>query len=133
MEVAYWKNASQIHAWLDRHVQGGVKNLEFYPISQHLLERLVSDRQWVLGHPDKATEVLPNKFGFFFYMGNGGYDEEYRENLEDTIEQVSRVLQTTDFDNAVIYYLAWWYLQYQALRRGLGRERMDGGLPRCAE
>lgn len=108
-QVAYWRNAGAIHSWFHKHVDGGVHNLEFHPISGETLERLVSDCQNVLQNPEKGPTILPLDFGDFFRLGSTCYDDDdYRENLKDTVEQVGQVLATTDFVREVVYYLAWW-------------------------
>ena len=44
--------------------------------------------------------------GFFF--GGTEYDEYYFEDIKDTIEIIKNVLETTDFDKEMIYYVSSW-------------------------
>ena len=53
-----------------------------------------------------AEELLPTQEGFFF--GSKDYNEWYINDLEETIEQINNILETTDFDKQEIVYSAWW-------------------------
>lgn len=60
----------------------------------------------VIDNPEMAQELLPRVNGFFF--GDQDYDKWYIEDLKNTIEQINKVLETTDFDKEHIVYSAWW-------------------------
>ena len=53
-----------------------------------------------------AEELLPCQSGFFF--GSTTYDEWYVRNIEDTLEFIGNVLETTDFETQMIYYCSSW-------------------------
>ena len=53
-----------------------------------------------------AEELLPTSEGFFF--GSTQYDEWYINDLEDTVSQINKILETVDFDEYDIMYHAWW-------------------------
>ena len=53
-----------------------------------------------------AEELLPTQSGFFF--GGTGYDEYYIEDVKETIDIITNVLETTDFDKEMIYYVSSW-------------------------
>jgi hypothetical protein len=53
-----------------------------------------------------AEKLLPTTCGFFF--GGTDYNEWYVEEIKDTIEIVEKVLETTDFDKEMIYYVSSW-------------------------
>ena len=36
------------------------------------------------------------------------YDEEYYVDIDETISKISSILNTTDFDNEVVFYTEWW-------------------------
>ena len=57
-------------------------------------------------NPEFAEELLPRQDGFFF--GNQEYDEWYINDLENTIEQIDKILEETNFDEDEIVYTAWW-------------------------
>ena len=60
----------------------------------------------VLDDSSVAEEILPTQTGFFF--GGVLYDEGYIEDLEDTINQLDKIIEETDFDEYNITYHAWW-------------------------
>ena len=53
-----------------------------------------------------AEELLPTTSGFFF--GGTDYDEYYVEDIKNTIDIIAQVLETTDFDKEMIYYVSSW-------------------------
>ena len=53
-----------------------------------------------------ACELLPTTEGFFF--GSTDYDQWYLEDIESTIEQIAKILETTDFDTEYVIYEASW-------------------------
>ena len=56
--------------------------------------------------PSVAEELLPTTSGFFF--GGTSYDEYYVEDIENTIEIITKVLETTDFEREMVYYVSSW-------------------------
>ena len=137
-EVAYWRKANAIHGWFERkyggiencadypvtkedleelrslceHVfaetkiaPGKVKNGERYNDKTNKWEPIYEDGKVIL-NPEVAEELLPSQAGFFF--GSTEYDQYYLEDLENTIEQIDNILQTTDFDREEVVYSAWW-------------------------
>ena len=53
-----------------------------------------------------AEELLPTASGFFF--GGTNYDEYYVEDIENTIDIITQVLESTDFDKEMVYYVSSW-------------------------
>ena len=60
----------------------------------------------VLEDSSVAEELLPTQSGFFF--GSTVYDEWYVHDLEETINQINKILAEVDFDEYNIVYHAWW-------------------------
>ncbi len=60
----------------------------------------------VLDNPSVAEELLPTQSGFFF--GSTIYGENYVEDLEETVKQITEILEDTNFDEWDIVYCAWW-------------------------
>ena len=60
----------------------------------------------IIEDPSVAMMHLPTQSGFFF--GSTGYDEYYLEDIEDTIEILTNVLETTDFETQMIAYSSSW-------------------------
>lgn len=56
--------------------------------------------------PSVAEELLPTTSGFFF--GGTSYDEYYVEDIENTIDIITNVLETTDFEKEMVYYVSSW-------------------------
>jgi hypothetical protein len=56
--------------------------------------------------PTVAEELLPSASGFFF--GSTDYDEYYIADIKNTISIITEVLETTDFDTQMIYYISSW-------------------------
>lgn len=90
-EGCYWRKANQIHKWFVDNVQNGVDNCRDYYVSTKKLQELLDVCKEVKANPDKAPELLPTQEGFFF--GGTEYDEWYFENIDYTIEQLSRLLE----------------------------------------
>lgn len=106
-EVAYWRKANQIREWIVNHTNMHEDdNCEIIPMTKDLLEQLVKDCEEVLANPECAEEIMPTSEGFFF--GSTEYDEWYFETLRNTIEQVKKILATTDFVKEVVEYTEWW-------------------------
>jgi hypothetical protein len=103
-EVAYWRKANQIRGWFGEKV--GVANCEYSAVTKELLEELVRDCKEVLQDHDLAGRILPTQSGFFF--GSTEYDEWYFDDLERTIEMVSRVIEETDWETEEVAYFEWW-------------------------
>ena len=99
VQVGYWRKANQIHAWFVKHVQGGVDNCEEYRVTREQLQLLVDNCKLVLMNKEEAVNLLPTQEGFFF--GSYEYDEFYWQDIQDTIDQLEKVLtqypETWDF------------------------------------
>lgn len=106
-DVAYWRKANQIHRWfLDNLDLGGDFNCEYVEVSKQDLKNLIDDCKKVLGDHYLAKDILPTQGGFFF--GNAYYNDDYFEDLENTITQVQKVIDETDWDNQIVEYSCWW-------------------------
>lgn len=133
-EVAYWRKANAIHNWIYTNcAEAGQQDYDYIFVSKERLEELVEVCKLVLEdlktcnkeivqvktgwsngqevyepievyNSEVAKELLPTQSGFFF--GSTNYGEMYKEDLEDTIEQLEKVLEETDFENEELYYYA---------------------------
>ena len=54
----------------------------------------------------EVAALLPTQGGFFF--GGTEYDNWYMRGVEDTIDILTRVLETTDFEKEMVYYVSSW-------------------------
>lgn len=136
-EVGYWRKANAIHKWFVENVQNEVDDCGRYEISKEQLEELLEvcikvrdgsklikgwiqngetykDGKWLpcmeegeyIEDSTIAEELLPTQSGFFF--GGTNYDQWYLEDITDTIDILTNVLETTDFDREVISYHSSW-------------------------
>lgn len=137
-QVAYWRKANAIHRWFVEHVQDGEDDCSYHnEVTKEVLEDLLYDCNLVLNHsklvkgkvlngwtykdgrkiptyedgeyiedPSVAMEVLPTESGFFF--GSTDYDQWYYEDIKYTTETIRTILDTTDFEKEMIYYISSW-------------------------
>jgi len=101
--VAYWRKANQIHKWFVDHVQDGNDNCEEYRVTRDQLQLLLDNCKLVLINKEEAKTLLPRQEGFFF--GSYEYDEFYWYDIQDTIEQLEKILNE---------YPEEWDFQYQS-------------------
>lgn len=106
-EIAYWRKANQIHGWMNDNISA-VENCTGYTISKNKLEQLRDICVAVYENNNVAftQEHLPTRLGFFY--GSDDYDDHYYNQVQNSIEQLNDVLNTTNFDTHEIYYWAWW-------------------------
>ena len=136
--VGYWRKANQIHNWFVKNIQNGIDDCDYHrEVTEEDLQLLLGVCQLVLdscemvdgkinngykfengnmvpimedGKYIKDTSVaerlLPSTSGFFF--GGTDYDEYYFEDIKDTIDIINKVLETTDFDTHMLYYVSSW-------------------------
>lgn len=110
-EVAYWRKANHIHNWFVQNIQDGIDDCDYHrEVTREDLAALLDVCQEVLRcyKTDKATakELLPTSEGFFF--GSTEYDDDYIDAITYTANTVAEILDTTDFETEMIYYLASW-------------------------
>ncbi len=136
-DVGYWRKANAIHKWFVDNVQNEVDDCDYYEVSKEQLEDLLSicievrdktkmSKGWVhngdtlangkwcpnyeegntIVNPEVARELLPTTGGFFF--GSTEYDEYYMADIVSTIDILTKVLDTTDFDREMITYCSSW-------------------------
>jgi hypothetical protein len=116
-QVGYWRKVNCVHNWFVENVQDGIDDCDYHrEVTEDDLMELMSICQRVLRNSDivggevvdssVAEELLPTVSGFFF--GETKYNEYYLDDLKDTIDIIQKVLDTTDFDTEMIYYVSSW-------------------------
>lgn len=137
-QVGYWRKANHIHNWFVENIQDGVDDCNYHrEVTEDDLHELLNICKQVLDScemvtgqinngyefrngkmvsimqpgkyvkdPSVAKELLPSTDGFFF--GGTDYDEYYVSDIKKTIEIVKNVLEETDFDTQMIYYISSW-------------------------
>ena len=137
-QVGYWRKANQIHNWFVENIQDGIDDCEYHrEVTEEDLKELLSiceqikdiaimesapivngysykdgketpmyEDGAVIVNAEEVAELLPSQCGFFF--GSTDYDSYYMEDIEETIDIITKVLETTDFDKEMIYYISSW-------------------------
>jgi hypothetical protein len=107
VSVAYWRKANQVHGWFVSNCADGEDNCQqVYVTREQLTELLNTCRQVKEGGREVALELLPPTSGFFF--GSYDIDEWYWQDIDDTIEQLERVLsETPESEWDFIYQASW--------------------------
>jgi hypothetical protein len=104
VSVCYWRKANAIHQWFVSNLSEGVDNCELRYVSREQLTELLDECKKVkVGGKEVAEDALPPQDGFFF--GSSEIDESYWEDIDNTIEQLERVLSSVP---------AGWDFEYQA-------------------
>ena len=106
-QVGYWRKANQIHRWFVNQVQDGVDDCRYHKeVSESKFKELLDACNAVLNDHSLADDLLPPMGGFFF--GSYEYDEYYFDDLKETVDIITKILETTDFDTEMIYYRSSW-------------------------
>jgi hypothetical protein len=136
-EVGYWRKASAIHKWFVDNVQNGEDDCCYHEVTKEQLENLLRicktvkslselKNGWVkngerfengmwcpmfeegqtIVNSEVAAKLLPTQSGFFF--GDTDYDQWYMQDIERTIEILTKVLDTTYFDVDMVVYCSSW-------------------------
>lgn len=113
--IAYWRKANAIHAWIVRNKAGGVDECQRIPMDRASLTELLDTCLSVLdaGKTDEALEYAAAEFGLEpqagFFFGSTEIGEWYRRDLEDTCEQLEKILAVKSWpDNVALFYQASW-------------------------
>lgn len=137
-QVGYWRKANHIHNWFVENIQDGEDDCDYHrEVTKEDLEELLNicktikriaimeDAQVVNGYTykngtetpmyedgalvvnaDEIAELLPTQSGFFF--GGTEYDSWYMDSVDSTIDIITKILETTDFDREMIFYISSW-------------------------
>lgn len=82
-----------------------VENCDYLFLTRKHVEQLVEKLQSVHADHELAQVVLPTQAGFFF--GGTQYDEWYFRDIEQELEDFTKILNEWD-DHARYAYWAWW-------------------------
>ena len=86
-------------------VNGQVANGYRYNKATDRMEPVLEPGKRVL-NPEVCEQLLPTQDGFFF--GGTDYDEYYIADIQETFEQCTRLLEETDFENEILFYVSSW-------------------------
>lgn len=99
----YWRKANAIHQWFVEEVQRGEDNCLPHELDREKLVALVDLCKRAL--TTKNATLLPTVSGFFF--GSTDVDEYYWEDLQDTIDGLTKVLEDFPKDFYFEYQSSW--------------------------
>ena len=105
-EICYWRKANAIHRWFVDNVQDGIDECGEYDVSGAQLQDLVNICKKVEDDLSLASELLPTQEGFFF--GETDYGNYYKEDLKDTINNLTKVLEEPNGINSEYIYRSSW-------------------------
>lgn len=115
-DYGYWRKANHIHNWFVVNCQDGIDECQETEVTKDKIEELhrvcteiMDTHKKLLPEVVKLTlyeGILPTTEGFFF--GGTEYDEDYIQNVEDTINILNNVLEGTNFDTDKIIYVSSW-------------------------
>lgn len=104
VRAGYWRKANAIHSWFVDNVQNGIDECQEAEVERGQLKDLRDICQGILDGKFKAEDALPTKGGFFF--GSTDYDDGYKADLRETIEQIDKALTLPD-DWDFVYQSSW--------------------------
>lgn len=101
----YWRKANQIHGWFVKNIQNGTDNCDEYDVP---INKLVELRDLcVQVKKEKNSDLLPPHAGVFF--GTYEIDEWYWKDIDYTIDQLNRVLDSLPEDKKESLFLTFTY------------------------
>ncbi len=104
-EILYWRKANQIHGWFVDTFMNGIDECQIVYISWGVLQDLKDICKQILEDHSLAEELLPTREGFFF--GSYEYDEDYFQELEDTVKAIDEI-DLEDISDCDLFYNASW-------------------------
>jgi hypothetical protein len=104
--AGYWRKANAIHKWFVDNVQEGADDCREYEVPDEKLAELANLCRHVLKERGEATEKLPPCEGFFF--GKSEIDDYYWEYLQDTAEQIEKLLSVEGINRWTFVYQSSW-------------------------
>ena len=102
--VGYWRKANAIHAWFVDNCQGGVDECQNTLLSPNDLGRLLDVCKEAI--ETKNASLLQPRSGFFF--GSTDVDEYYWEDIQNTIDILTKVLNDPKLKGCDFYYQSSW-------------------------
>ena len=102
----YWRKANAIHKWFVDNVQDGEDDCQECEVTQEQLAELANLCRKVWTQRGETTELLPPTEGFFF--GKADIDDYYWEYVNETAEQIEKLLSTKGIDGWDFYYCSSW-------------------------
>lgn len=103
-QVAYWRKFNALHQWFVTHVQLGIDNCGLYEVTKdHLFDCLYTLENV---HNMKNPSYLPPTQGFFW--GSTEIDDYYWNDVEESIQTISSLIDNTDWATERLFYQSSW-------------------------
>lgn len=104
-EIAYWRKANAIHGWIINRTNAIDDCTPINLYKQDIIDlRDTCIKVIEANTQDAAEEFLPPMAGFFF---GGGVDDWYWENVKETVERLTTIIDQS-VDDATFEYRASW-------------------------
>lgn len=97
------RKENHIHQWVINTHSIDETNLDYVLIDP---QALLDDLETVIENPDRASEVMSTRSGFFF--GGTEYDECYFDSVKALHEVLTEEKNQGNFDNHSYFYWSWW-------------------------
>lgn len=126
-QVARVVKANQIVEWFVKNVMNGKLNTEYYEVTKNQLYdlfdacikvknncTLLKERQYTYEldeydvNEEVAKQYLPLMKNKGFFFGTDKYDNMYMHQIDEMIDILRYIFETTDFERQVIYFNAIW-------------------------
>lgn len=104
VEISYWRKFNALHAWFVRNCQDGIDECQKSEVTKDKLEILLEVLKYAYDSKDHSG-FMPAS-GFFF--GHTSVDEDYWECVNDTIEKLTTIQKSFDFEKQILIYQASW-------------------------
>jgi hypothetical protein len=103
IDAMYWRKANAIHNWFVLNIQDGEDDCKEYHVAHESLQELIDACKEAL--ETKDSDILEPVSGFFF--GSTEIDQYYWEDLEHTVEGLTRALSLSDKEYSFYYQASW--------------------------
>lgn len=107
-EDVYMRKHNHIRQWIVDHCDYPADACDAILLNKYDIADMIEDciKVFTSKNPEVAEELLPTADGFFF--GGTDYDEDYFYKVGWDIENLSRLLVQTDWDNEEVWYAESW-------------------------
>jgi CRISPR/Cas system-associated endoribonuclease Cas2 len=117
-DIGYWRKANAIHNFFVQECQNGVDECQLSIVKKTHLKDLLKRckramslkdiylNDGIIKDGEGIETFLPTTSGFFF--GGTEFNEWYFNDVEETINLITKVLKETDFKTQIIFYRASW-------------------------
>ena len=102
-EVVYWRKANSIHRWFVENVQNNVDDCEEHLLTKDNIIQLLALVKKAISTKD--MKILPPQSGFFF--GNTEDFIWWFNDMNDTKEYLTKLLDMWDENNTYYYHSSW--------------------------